>query len=110
MSRWSPLLLGTLLAVLLGSALLLVHSAYDTRRLFTAIERARAEQDRLDREYLRLDAERQAQATHLRVEAVARERLHMRTATAAVTQVVVEPKAAPAEAAVASALGYGALR
>jgi cell division protein FtsL len=52
----------------------LVQTAYETRRLFAALDRARGEQLRLDTDYKRLDAERQAQATHLRVERVARER------------------------------------
>jgi cell division protein FtsL len=82
-----------LLVLLLGSALVLVKTAYDSRRLFTALDRARAEQQRLDTEFRRLDAERQAQATHLRVEKVAREKLQMRTATPAVTQFVTDPAA-----------------
>ncbi|MFM8766598.1 MAG: cell division protein FtsL [Rubrivivax sp.] len=83
--------LNILLALaLMGSGLLLVNSAYETRRLFSAIERAKAEARQLESEYKRLDAERQVQATHLRVERVARERLQMRTVTPAVTHWVVE--------------------
>jgi cell division protein FtsL len=77
-----------LLVALLGSALLLVRTAYEGRRLFAALDRAKNEQAQLDIEHKRLDAERQAQATHLRVEKVAREKLQMRTATPAVTQYV----------------------
>ena len=93
--------LNILLALaLMGSGLLLVNSAYETRRLFSAIERAKAEERQLESEYKRLDAERQVQATHLRVERVARERLQMRTVTPAVTHWVVErpagAQAAPA--------------
>ena len=89
--------MNTLLALgLIGSGLLLVNSAYETRRLFSAIERAKAEERQLESEYKRLDAERQVQATHLRVERVARERLQMRTVTPAVTHWVVErPSGAP---------------
>jgi cell division protein FtsL len=79
-----------LAAGLIGSSLLLVNSAYETRRLFSALERAKAEQRQLDSEYKRLDAERQVQSTHLRVERVARERLQMRTVTPAVTHWVNE--------------------
>jgi len=75
---------------LMGSCLLLVNSAYETRRLFSAIERAKAEERQLESEYKRLDAERQVQATHLRVERVARDRLQMRTVTPAVTHWVYE--------------------
>ncbi|HYN60614.1 MAG TPA: cell division protein FtsL [Rubrivivax sp.] len=77
-----------LLAALLASCLYLVKTAYESRRLFHALDRARHEQAQLDTEFKRLDAERQAQATHLRVEKVAREKLRMRTATPAVTYYV----------------------
>jgi cell division protein FtsL len=77
-----------LLAVLVASSLYLVHSAYESRRLFTAIDRAQSEQRRLDHEHDRLQAERQTEARPLRVEQLARERLAMRTATPAVTQFV----------------------
>jgi cell division protein FtsL len=77
-----------LVVALLGSALVLVRTSYEGRRLFAALDRAKNEQRQLDTDYKRLDAERQAQATHLRVEQVAREKLQMRTATPAVTQYV----------------------
>ena len=63
---------------------------------FAAVDRAKNEQSRLDIEYKRLDAERQAQATHLRVERVAREKLKMRTATPAVTQYIEDAAASGA--------------
>jgi cell division protein FtsL len=87
-----------LLAALLASCLYLVKTAYESRRLFHALDRARLEQTRLDTDFKRLDAERQAQATHLRVEKMAREKLRMRTATPAVTQYVVDEAAASAPA------------
>jgi len=92
-----------LLVALLASCLYLVKTAYESRRLFHALDRARIEQTRLDTEFKRLDAERQAQATHLRVEKVAREKLRMRTATPAVTQYVVDGPAAAAPVQGASA-------
>ncbi len=70
---------------LLASALYLVRTAYESRRLFAELDRSRNEAARLDTEYKRLEAERQAAATHLRVERTAREKLAMRTATPAVT-------------------------
>ena len=79
-----------LLAALLASCLYRVKTAYESRRLFHALDRARAEQGQLDTEFKRLDAERQAQGTHLRVERVAREKLRMRTATPAVTAYVAD--------------------
>ncbi len=79
-----------LLLALLASSLLLVRTSYEARRLFAELDRARVEQRGLDADFKRLDAERQAQATHLRVEKVAREKLAMRTATPAVTTYVVD--------------------
>ena len=76
---------------LLASALYLVRTAYESRRLFAELDRSRNEAARLDTEYKRLEAERQAAATHLRVERTAREKLAMRTATPAVTLYVNEP-------------------
>ena len=70
---------------LLASALYLVRTAYESRRLFAELHRSRNEAARLDTDYKRLEAERQAAATHLRVERTAREKLAMRTATPAVT-------------------------
>jgi cell division protein FtsL len=74
--------------LLLLSCLALVRVAYESRRVFAELDKARNEQRLLDAEYKRLDAERQAQATNLRVEKVARERLRMTTATPAVTAYV----------------------
>ena len=88
-----------LLAALLASCLYLVKTSYESRRLFHALDRARFEQSQLDTEFKRLDAERQAQATHLRVEKMAREKLRMRTATPAVTQYVADAAPTPASAA-----------
>jgi cell division protein FtsL len=85
-----------LLVGLLGSAMLLVNTSYEGRRLYAALDRAKTEQNQLEIEFKRLDAERQAQATHLRVEKVAREKLQMRTATPAVTQYVSDPAASGA--------------
>ena len=96
-----------LLAALIASSLYLVKTAYESRRLFHALDRARFEQGQLDIEFKRLDAERQAQATHLRVEKVAREKLRMRTATPAVTQYVDESGAPRAIVAVPAASGAG---
>ena len=86
MTRLSVLLLLALVA----SGLYLVKVSYDSRRLFVEIERAKNEEKQLLADEKRLDAERQAQATHLRVEKVAREKLQMRTATPAVTQYVTD--------------------
>ena len=90
-----------LLLAVLVSALYLVHTQYQSRRLFTELDRAVAEARRLDTEHQRLQVEKRAQATPLRVEKMARAPLNMRTATPAITQDVSDP--AGAEAAAASA-------
>ena len=86
MTRLSAMLL---LAVMV-SALYLVHTQYQSRRLFTELDRAVAESRRLETEHQRLQVEKRAQATPLRVERLARDRLHMRTATPAITQYVTD--------------------
>jgi len=85
-----------LLAGVLVSALLLVHTTYESRRLFAALDRERAQAQALEIERQRLEAERQAQATPKRVEQVARVRLGMQPATPAVTEYVVDPVPAAA--------------
>lgn len=90
-----------LLAAVIASALVLVSTAYDARRLFTDLHRADLEALRLQGEHKRLEAERQLQATNLRVERTAREKLRMATATPAVT--LYEGRAAAAAAPAASA-------
>lgn len=79
-----------LLIALIVSSLYLVKVSYDSRSYFVALERAQSESRKLDTDYKRLDAERQGQATHVRVEQVARNRLGMRTATPGVTQYVTD--------------------
>ena len=83
-----------LLLAVLVSALYLVHTQYQSRRLFTELDRAVAEARRLDTEHQRLQVEKRAQATPLRVEKLARAQLHMRAATPAITQYVADPAGA----------------
>lgn len=92
-----------LLMAVMASALYLVHVQYESRRLFTELDRTTAEARRLETEHQRLQVEKRAQATPLRVEKIARAQLNMRTATPAITQYVSDPQgvvtAAPAAAA-----------
>ena len=90
-----------LLLAVLASAIYLVHTQYESRRLFTELDRAVAEARRLETEHQRLQVDKRAQATPLRVEKIARAQLNMRTATPAITQYVSDP--AGAEAAASSA-------
>lgn len=88
-----------LLALVLLSAFMLVRSAYDNRKLFAQLHNAEREAERLAGQSRQLEAEREAQATSLRVERTAREKLNMRTVTPAVTQPVIDPAAASASGA-----------
>ncbi len=83
-----------LMLALLISSLYLVRTAHDSRRLFANLDKARIVAARLDTDSRRLEAEREAQATNLRVERTAREKLAMRTATPAVTVYVNDDAAA----------------
>lgn len=77
-----------LLLALLASALYLVRVQYDSRRLYAEIERAQNDFRKLEIDHERLQVEKRAQATPARVEKLAREQLHMRPATPAITQYV----------------------
>lgn len=77
-----------LLVAVLASSLYLVRVQYDSRRLYAEIERAQNEFRKLEIEHERLQVEKRAQATPARVEKLAREQLHMRPATPAITQYV----------------------
>jgi len=92
-----------LLAVVL-SALYLVSVQYDSRRLFTELDKARAEELRLSSERDRLQVEKRAQATSARVEKLAREKLQMRLVLPAITTYVgyTEPTTDAANASTAA--------
>ena len=77
-----------LLLAVLASALYLVRVQYDSRRLYAEIERAQGDFRKLEVEHERLQVEKRAHATAARVERLAREQLHMRPATPAITQYV----------------------
>ena len=94
-----------LLAAVMFSALYLVRVQYDSRRLFTELDRATAEARRLDVEHSRLEVEKRAEATSLRVEKLAKEQLKMRTTTPAITQYVTYRADTPAAKASAPVEG-----
>lgn len=87
-----------LLVALIASALYLVRTQYESRRLFAELDKAQGEARRLEVENERLQVEKRAQATPLRVEKLAKEQLQMRTATPAITQYVTYSAAAPGAA------------
>ena len=94
-----------LLVATVVSALWLVHSHYESRRIFMDMESARKEAKRIEVDHDRMDIERRAQATPLRVEQIARQQLNMRTASPAITQYVNAQGAAAGNASVPAAGG-----
>jgi cell division protein FtsL len=83
-----------LLAVLL-SAFYLVHTQYESRRLYTQVDKARAEMRRLEAEHEQLVVQKQAQATSSRVQFIATRQLHMRPANPAITHYVAYSAGVP---------------
>ncbi len=77
-----------LLLGVIASALYLVHTQYESRRLFVELEKAAAQSRKIEVDNERLQVEKRAQATPLRVEKLAKDRLQMHTATPAITQYV----------------------
>jgi cell division protein FtsL len=89
-----------LLVAVLASALYLVQVQYESRRLTAEIELAQNEARKLEVEHEQLKVERRAEATPARVEKLAKEQLHMRAASPAITQyVTLKGTAAGVEAA-----------
>jgi cell division protein FtsL len=81
-----------LLLAILATSMFVIRTQYESRRLTTDIERARAESRRIEIEHERLDLETRTQATPLRVEKLAREQLGMRGINPAITAYVNDPR------------------
>jgi cell division protein FtsL len=79
-----------LLAVLL-SAFYLVHTQYESRRIYTQIDRANAQTRKLAAEHEQLQVQKRAEATSARVQYLAQSRLDMRPANPAITNYVAPP-------------------
>jgi cell division protein FtsL len=77
-----------LLVAVLASAMVLVRTQYESRRLTDQNEKAALEARRLNTERERLSVEQRAQSVPLRVERLAKEQLAMRATTPAITQYV----------------------
>lgn len=84
-----------LLFAVMASAMYLVGVQYDSRRIFTELDKSRSEAHRLELENERLQVEKRAQTTPARVERLAREKLQMRQAKPGITTYVTysEPAA-----------------
>ena len=79
-----------LLLAVMASALYLVRTQYESRRLYVELEKATAQNRKLEAENERLQVEKRAQATPLRVEKLAKDKLQMRSVTPAITQYVTQ--------------------
>jgi cell division protein FtsL len=77
-----------LVLAVIGSAMLLVRTQYESRRLFDLNEKAALESRRLATERERLTLEQRAHSVPLRVERLAKEQLSMRAATPGMTHYV----------------------
>jgi cell division protein FtsL len=88
-----------LLLAVLASALYLVHTQYESRRLYVELEKLTAQSRRIETENERLQVEKRAEATPLKIEKLARDKLQMRTTTPAITEYVKYRSAAEVAAA-----------
>ena len=68
-----------LFGMVLGSAILLIYSKHQSRKLFVKLEQLRYEVDALNTEWSQLQLEQSAWSGHGRIERVARNRLSMVT-------------------------------
>jgi cell division protein FtsL len=75
-----------------ATGLYLVNVQFESRRLFTALDRSKAESRRLEVDHATLQVERRSQATPLRIERLAKDHLHMRVLTPALTVYPTEEK------------------
>jgi cell division protein FtsL len=91
-----------LLIAVIASALYLVRTQYESRRIFVEVEKAQTLARKLELEHERLEVEKRGQATPLRVEMLAKKELGMRTTTPAVTQYVRSPMSAASVSASSS--------
>ncbi len=78
----------TLVIATLITMLYIVGVQYESRRLFIEVERVRLNVRKLEFENAALQVEKRAQATPLRIEKLAKERLNMRSALPSVTQYI----------------------
>ena len=93
-----------LLLAVVASAIYLVNVQYESRRLFTELDKAQAEERRLSSDLERLKVEKRAQATSARVEKLAREKLQMRLVLPAITTYVSYNEPTPAGNAVSGSV------
>jgi cell division protein FtsL len=78
LARRLPAIVAILAAVVLASGLAAVYARHQSRKLFIELQALTAERDRLEMDWGRLQIEQSTQASHARVEQLAREQLQMR--------------------------------
>ena len=88
-----------LLMAVMASAFYLVHTQYESRRLYTAIDKANAHARRLVSEHEQLQVQKREQATPARVQQLAARQLQMRPVNPGITEYVTWPVQPAADAA-----------
>ncbi len=86
-----------LLLAVLASAFYLVHTQYESRRLYTALDHGQSQTHKLEIEHEQLVVQKRAQAASARVQQLATRQLQMHAATPGITEYVVLPTATASE-------------
>lgn len=84
--------------VLVLSCIWLIRTSHESRRLFVELDKAQVQSHELQLDYERLQLDKRAQATPLRVEKLAREKLRMFNSNPTVTHYVSTASGVPAPA------------
>lgn len=72
------LVIGVLLFLVMSSAISVIYTKHESRKLFVELQQVNREIDELDIDWGRLQLEQSAWSSHGRVEKIARKRLDMR--------------------------------
>lgn len=80
-----------LVALLIGSAFYLVHIQYQSRKLYTELDRAYTQARRLQVELEQLQVQKQAEATSARVQKIAVNQLKMHPPNPGITLYIESP-------------------
>jgi cell division protein FtsL len=78
----------------MATALAVVRTQHLARLEFVAVDDSKVALKQIEQDNTRLEVEKRAQATPLRVETIAKEKLYMRTTTPSITQYVDLPTSA----------------
>jgi cell division protein FtsL len=84
-----------LLAAVMVSAFYLVHTQYQSRRLYAALDKGHSQARKFDAEHEQLVVQKRGQAASARVQQLATRQLQMRPVTPGITQYVTLPAALP---------------